>query len=543
MSNILVKTPDQILQDMLRTYANGLISVVGIPNPAIDPSSEIFLRFTAVANQLAIGMQNITIAEQSLAYDTATGTDLDRIVGYYGLNRRSPTTGSGSISITCNQATFVPSTAQLISNVGLLYQVKVGGTFNNGDNIDVVSIDTGAAVNLAVGQVLTWISTPAFTQPAALVSIEITGGADTEDDDTLRTRLFNLLQNPPQFGNWKDIAKLIEEFEPNLIQKAFIYPAGSGPGSQHAAVMGYVNATAKTREIPSSKMTNITNFVVGNIPAYTDTTVTTVQDGYFDTSFNLAIPYPVGADNLGSGGGWLNFSPWPLTNATSTGHDGTTNFAFCYVSSVTSAPNFVVKAPSDSAPVAGITKIQWVDKSSWVVRQAIVVGPVDSSGNYNGQSGNSFTLNLDTPFSGVAVGDYIFPASQNANIYLSATLNHFAFLGPGEKATGIAALLPRALRRPRPNIAWNNAIDATMLKAVINSSPEVLDCNFYARRARPDQGSGTSPVTTLVPLSTGNTDEVGAAVPPPSTNGGGSIKFCPIIYVPNQIGWYPPSLS
>lgn len=524
MTNLLIKQPNQILSDMLRSYKAGAQTNVGIANPQVDPGSEVYIRFQTFSNELAIAMQNIVIQGDAQMPDTAIDGDLDRIVGNYGLTRRGAGPASGFITITCNQSTLVPTGSQLISNFGLIYQVTLGGAFSNGQSIPINSVDKGFATNLAVNSVLTWLSTPAFSQSTASVSSEIAGGVDLEDDNTLRARLFAILQNPPMFGNWQDVANLAESFDP-VVQKSFIYPAANGPATQHLALTGYTTSSAKNRDIPVVNLTNLKSSISGNLPSHTDTTITTVQNANFDIAFNLTIPYPIGAPNLGTGGGWSDYSPFPVPNAIGSAHNGMTSFAFCSVNTVTSSNSFSINAPLNIAPVVGITKIQWVDRSNgWIVITATII---QSSGT------GPYNIVTDQPFTGIVAGDYIFPASNNAQIYLNAVLVKFTDIGPGEK-TNIATLLPRAARKPRPNFGWNNVIDANMARQVINSGSEVLDCDFYARRANTSQTSGVTQQTILTTNS-----EVGSGAPPLPSN----ITYMPIIYIPNNIGFYPPSTT
>ena len=85
-------------------------------------------------------------------------------------------------------------------------------------------------------------------------------------------------------------------------------------------------------------------------------------------------------------------------------------------------------------------------------------------------------------------------------------------MGPGEKCN-VATLLPRAYRKPRPNLSYPNAIDGTMLRAVIESSSEVQSADFCYST----YGTAAAAITSAV------TDS-------------------PRIFVPRQIGFYPASI-
>lgn len=526
MANPIVKTPSDILTSLLRVVRAGLIKNVGIPNPQIDPGSDEYNRMLAVANELGVAAQNVIISSDAGFLDTATGTDLDRIVNSYGLTRRSASASAGVIFNNSSQSAGVsiPVGSKLISNFGLVYAVTVGGIYTNNQSIQIQSQDLGSATKLPGSAVLTWLNTPPFSQQTVLqtnpnvpgsVNNSISGGSDAEDDETLRARAFNLLQNPPVFGNWAALAKLAQDFEPNLIQVSFVYPAANGPATEHMALAGYANASSVSREISDLDMIVINTYIQGNIPEYTETVVTSVADNVMDMVLNLTIPFPIGASQLGTGGGWLDLTPFPQINAAGSAHDGTSNFAFCFASTVTNSNSFVIKCPASSqasadANIVG-SRICWIDKQN---SYKVVTATIQTCSRV----GNLFTVTTDVPLSGVGtltVNDYIFPAAANMQTYINNVLAQVALLGAGEK-TNVSTLLPRALRKPLPSINWNNIVDSNVTRPVITGSAEVLDCNFNARR----NGSGT---------------EIGNATPPlPSL-----ISDPPNIWIPQQIAFYP----
>lgn len=516
----IVKRPNEIRDDILRTMQAGLIDA-GVDSPQISRGSDLYIESEALALEISIAANNVLTRSDQLLPDTATEEDLDRILNIFGLSRRGASTASGFVRLTTSINTFVATGAQLTGPNGLIYQVTVGGSYGNNEEIPVESVDTGDRTNLEVNSSMEWVDTPAFAQSTATVSQAITGGVDSENDATARERLLDTLRNTPGLGNWQQVAQLAESAS-TKVQKAFVYPVANGPGTVHVAVTGYPTATSKSREIPEVDLQQIRSFVQGNMPEYVETTVTTVNDLNSNVGLFLTIPYPEGAVNYGTGGGWLNYDPWPLA-ADAAG------FRSAVVDSITSNVEFVIKTIGVNqsvggitgyAPEPGLTQISWVDRTSYTVRTATITS-LDSDG-----ANGLFSVKIDQAFNGIEVDDRIFPACENAQVYLNAVLEYYAQMGPGEKINA-AGLLPRGFRKPRAGLSWFNNFNSTLLRQVIESSDEVLNATFLTReRFRPLVGGGFT------------TEEIGSD----SVQLPGLVTLPPNIYVPKWISFYPSSL-
>lgn len=499
----ITKTPEQIKEDYLRTIKNGLIDI-GIANPNISENSDYWVQAVALSDQITTLFNNIEVAADQLMPDTATEADLDRLLAMFGLSRRPAGSATGQLIITTSSPTFVPTNAELINSVGASYQVRTGGTYNNGDIIDIISKDPGTKANLLNGSILTWVSPPFATQSTATVSRAITGGVDAEDDETARARLLSRLAHPPGSGNWQQVAELAESTDP-VVQKAFVYPAANGPSTVHIAVAGYPSVASKSRVVDTLKLNAIViPTILGSLPEYVETVITTVVDVPTDVSINITLPLATGAASSNAsaqGGGWLDATPFPQLSPT---------YYYIPVTSATDSTHFSIDSPAGIAPTAGISRIQWINTTDWTVKQATITG-------FAGVG--PYTLTIDTPFVGIQSGDWVFPASVNAQVYLDALLQGFKQMGPGEKTSQVG-LLPRATRKPRPSSGYAMSVDSALLKTVINSSEEVETAAFYYRSiGMPVQvftGIVTPAVCTL-------------------------ITDAPNILIPRNIGFYPPN--
>lgn len=484
------KTPNEVREDFLRTIKAGLIQI-GVPDPNVSQNSDYYVLGTAVADVVSQLFANIEIYADEQMPDTATKTDLDRLLSIYGLQRRPAGVAYGKITLVSDQPTFVVTGNELVSALGNVYQVVIGGTYSNGSIIDVVSKDNGDKVNLAAGSILTWVAQPAGAQSTVVVTNAITGGVDVEDDETARARLLGRFANPPGAGNWQQVCEIAEQSD-SVVQKAFVHAAANGPGTLHVTVVGYPSSVSKSREIDANKLnSSIIPAIKGSLPEYVETLVTTVNDVNADVAFKVTLPLATSSFGA-NGGGWLDPTPFPSVN------DSTV--LYCDVTVVTDSTHITVKSAAPPSP--NLSRIAWIDRSTWTVKTARVL-------SYTGTG--PYALTLDTPLVGVAVGDYISPGAVNLQKYLDAVLGSvtnpqgFFLLGPYEKTL----LVQRAARQPRTSSGFPYSIDGSILRALINSGEEVATAEYSYR----------SSTTPSLPAS---------------------INDAPNILIPRHLGFYAP---
>src|ERR1700678_1224533 len=223
-------------------YNNGL----GIP---MVPGSEIYLRFSTIAGQLAVQDQMMLTLVNNNLITTSSGTNLDVVAANFGLTRRGATNSSGFVQLISS----IPITLQVGSVLtgpnSIQYQVSQYGVYNPGQNVPISSVSTGSATNLPIGSIMNWQVAQANMQSTCLVSIAITGGVDAEDDATLRNRLYLALQSPAGMGNGQDLVTLAGSID-GVIQQAFVYSNFNGAGTQLVALTGYQTSSYIGRDIP-----------------------------------------------------------------------------------------------------------------------------------------------------------------------------------------------------------------------------------------------------------------------------------------------------
>jgi uncharacterized phage protein gp47/JayE len=528
-----IRTSDEIRESMLSEYVADMQSITDKPIN-VGPGTEPFVRFTSIASEFELLYNTAFLKLNSFMPDTAEGDDLDRLLAVSGLSRKAAGPSLGFITLNSNNPTVtIPSGSRLTCN-GLQFEVIQSGVYANKSLVQIRSIDTGSSTNLPAGSIFNWINTPAGAGATA-VSTAITGGSDVETDASARSRLSQLISNPPSLGNWQQLVSMIGTFD-TVGSEVWIYAIADGPATQHIAISTPPSISYQGRDVLNiPNMDNIANQTFANVFPGAETIITSVINVPFDVAFKLSIPFPVGAPVNGIGGGWKNYSPFPNP-------DGYF-FSSCAVTAVTSAVNFTIGLSNGNKRcIPGQTEISWIDKSNasaagWIVKTGKVTAVTENLGL------NTYTLTIDTPFTGIALGDYIFPASENGQNYLASVLSSFAALGPGQK-TNVAAIIDKAARNP--NTAVVPCIVDFQFTDALGNNPEVQFSNFLYRQygsSEPPLATQNAPVGTYtLDFSSGTyyqTTYNSNDEPNRQTVSVSGIKTAPYIYTPNQIGWYP----
>ncbi len=485
--------------NILRTLKNGLIRR-GVPSPNVGPGSDFFVLATALGNELAVVSANAIVKCDEQMPDTAVDVGLLRIASLFGMEKQPAAGSFGNIVISNSAASPIASGAQLTDTSGLLYEVSVGGTYAVGASVPIDAIATGKATDHAEGDVLRWVNAPPYCDDKVTVDVGgLTNGHDADDDESLRARVLATFQNPPGSGNWEDVAEKAEQ-SATQVQKAFVYPAIQGPGTQHVAVVAAPTATNKNRDVAALVMSgSVAPYVLAKVAQHSLITTTTVANVNTDVAFALALPEAQTANPSGPGGGWLNGTPWPAP-------DGVSSFR-CKVTAVTSSTVFTVD--DALSPSVGVSRVCWLSPLTWTVYTALVTAVSGATG--------AWVITVDNAFTGITTGAYIWPACVNGQLYVDSILAAYGLMGPGEKSTNASALI-RGFRHPIPGNSWPSSLGPHLARAVSNAGDEVEDVQFFHRT------DGTTTLTT-------SSGQVRPQVP-------GAVGDPPNIFVPRNIAFY-----
>jgi uncharacterized phage protein gp47/JayE len=551
---------EQILQQLINNYQ--AIATTNGYNVAVNPGSEVYTRLSSIAQQQGVFYQIMVAQMDARIPDTATGSDLDRVLNQYGLVRKPATSAQGFIQLIASAPQTLTAGMLLNGPNGLQYQVSVSGVYQPASTanpiqlsyVPVSAVSQGSNTDLGINQVMTWININSLMQSTSPVVVALTGGSDAETDAQARFRLYQVLQNPPNAGNSQFLINLTSNIDP-IVQAGFVYPDYNGAGTQLIALMGYQSDGYYIgRDIPhlptdnavggvspynkyafnaGTNLVNDTSAILGQLPAIVAnqyaSVITTVNNDPVAINFNMQLPYPIGNPINGIGGGWINnygqTFPTPVSTTSS-----------CAVTVVTSPLNITVNSYSTTAgtdnvydPVPGITAINWIDRSGGANSGWRIVQSVVQSFTKSLISGNNYAYNIflnvplvcgitsvgETDFYGrsqVAVGNFIFPASVNAQNYLNTVMNSFASLGPGQVTNSISLQQIGANRQPAVGSIYTPLIGGNFTQALTNNNPEIY-----------------SVVISLAVEQIGSTNVIGVAP---------AAAVPPIVYIPHGIAWY-----
>lgn len=496
IGELATKTTEEIRDDYLRVIRNGLIRR-GISDPQVGPGSDYYVRATALANELTPLYVNSQIRADAQMPDTATGDDLVRQMTIVGLAPRGAVPATGSIVLDASATTAIPSGAQLIDASSQRYDVLTPGSYSNGDLVPIQATtdSAGAASNHAAGDTLTWVASPPYCNSKQLVATGgLVGGADEENEETSRARLLDRLQNPPGSGNWSQVNLEGEKSSP-IVQKCFCYPGVNGPSTLRAVAVGYASTVSRSREVNATIMAgSVVPYLAGVLPEYTEIVTTTVTDVDVDVMIALTLPSSPKASPAGPGGGWTDGTPWPQILATTVLPSGNVTAAS------SSPPTITVNA--DTPPTAGVTRICFLDPTTWELQRATVV-------SFTGVPG-AYVLTLDVPFANMvaalALGGtpFVFPDATNMANYVEAFLAATALMGPGELTSNVS-VLSRGYRHPLTSNSWPASFDSAILRKVEVSSDEVTDTAYFYRSTTTPAvpGAVTDPPNQLIPRHVG----------------------------------------
>lgn len=192
--------------------------------------AEVYAREIAGASHELHGHLNFIAAQ--VIYDTAESEYLDRwATMWLEIPRVAAASAIGNVIVTGNNGVVIPADSVLTSSAGVEYAVITATTIAAGSAIvPVEAVVAGQAGNLAAGATVTLSQTiPGAVSTAAVDAGGLAGGAEREDDASLRDRLIARIQDPPHGGATNDYKTWALEVPG--VTRAWVYPQELGPGS------------------------------------------------------------------------------------------------------------------------------------------------------------------------------------------------------------------------------------------------------------------------------------------------------------------------
>lgn len=553
VSDAFYPTPDQVLSQLLTDARFAYKTLLGI-DVNVSVGSDLWLRLKSLVPLVSIAIQNNKIKLADVSPLSAEGDNLTALAGVFGISRRPAASAAGFVVVECTGSVTIAEGDTCTAPNGTVYQTVTAATVSDGDTVEVIATTGGDDTNQTSGTVLQWNNGgTAFLKATCTVDSDgLVGGADADDDETLRARLLDRLSNAAVGGNWAQVAALAENASAS-VQKAFVYPCVRGPGSYDVAI----TSEDGDRTLSLATVNAVSSALNGQMPEPVDSNVTTVFPQEVDVIFDAKLPLPVSAG--GAGGGWKDASPWPTSSTACVAPSAPAATYTFGTNTITAAINFYQYGflPGMTITVAGTASnngtytiesmtsgVLTVDPHTNVEAIALIAGDIssaDTSGPIRviSRAGTTITINLGTSptltagqhFSiwnpddeemsefviqsvsqlstgttividsaqsdaisfiteAVQTGGYFISASAaNLNEYATEFLAAMKLLGPGEK-TSSTSILPRGARKPGQDVGYPSALTNVQVGAITGEHPEILDLGYAKRLA-------TETVTTL----------------------------------------------
>lgn len=170
------------------------------------------------------------IAKQSNPF-TATEENLEAWAALKGIVRLPAAVATGVVTFTGTPATLIPAGTRLVRGDSVEYTTDADATLGGGGTItaNVTAAEAAALGNALVATILTLGTAIIGVNPAATVTTALTGGADAESDDSLRTRMLQAYAAPPQGGSETDYVQWARQVPG--VTRAWCEPNGMGSGT------------------------------------------------------------------------------------------------------------------------------------------------------------------------------------------------------------------------------------------------------------------------------------------------------------------------
>ncbi|MGL4859674.1 MAG: baseplate J/gp47 family protein, partial [Enterobacteriaceae bacterium] len=183
------------------------------------------------------------IAQQSVPV-TATAEYLESWAALIGVYRKYASAATGKVLFTGENESPVPAGTRLNRPDGYRYVTTTEAVIRDGSAVvEVMAVlpdvledvsGGGRSGNTDAGIILTMDSALPGVKSQA-VSGGLTGGADIESDQSLRSRMLHAYQAPPQGGNMEDVRRWVLEVPG--VTRAWVRPWLMGPGSVGIYIM------------------------------------------------------------------------------------------------------------------------------------------------------------------------------------------------------------------------------------------------------------------------------------------------------------------
>lgn len=201
--------------------------------------------------------------------DTAEVEQLERWASIWGKKRKASSKSSGLVTFTGSDGSEIPLGTLLKRADGFEYATTAEGVVADGTvEVTIEAVEAGADFNAPENTQLKLPSPVSGVQSTA-VSGELAGGADTENDDDLRSRLLTRIRQAPHGG--ADFDYVEWALEVSGVTRAWAYPRELGAGT---VTVRFMTDDLTADGIPAAESVTAVQSYIDNVrPVTADVTV------------------------------------------------------------------------------------------------------------------------------------------------------------------------------------------------------------------------------------------------------------------------------
>ena len=216
------------LPDLINRTRDDVVSRLPEHEVLRRSDAEVYARVLAGAAHGLYGY--LDWLSRQLIYDTADTDWLERWASIWlPEGRKGATSATGSVTFFGTNGASLLAGAVLVAYDGQRYATEIDATISGGSAVTTVyAVDTGILGNRTAGQNVT-LQSPVSGINATAIAGAMTGGTDSESDDSLRSRLLFRIKNPPHGGAKHDYEAWALEVPG--VTRAWVYPLEAGIGT------------------------------------------------------------------------------------------------------------------------------------------------------------------------------------------------------------------------------------------------------------------------------------------------------------------------
>ncbi|MBP0725527.1 baseplate J/gp47 family protein [Bacillus sp. RG28] len=179
-----------------------MISAIG-PNYDTSQGSFLFDAISAVATALEDTYFQLDSFLDKAFLDTSYDSYLERLVGMFGIYRKSATQSTTILTISGVDGTMIPTGSRFYAN-DIYFSSTTGATISGGvASVAVTCEVAGTQGNIPANSIVNIVN-PITGVINITNSSAVNNGTDIETDDLLRSRAYVQIQQPPSSGNIND---------------------------------------------------------------------------------------------------------------------------------------------------------------------------------------------------------------------------------------------------------------------------------------------------------------------------------------------------